>query len=142
MTPPSVVLAWCGQTGTGGAHVGSSLQLAEWPEELDALRAAPRNHLLLFENESVRVLDTRIAPGETTPLHTHRWPAALYVQSYSHFVRRDAAGTVLLDSRSMPPLPEGSALWSGPLPPHTLENVGEGEIRVLSVEIKNSAPCG
>ncbi|MFN2189360.1 MAG: hypothetical protein ACK2T3_11395 [Candidatus Promineifilaceae bacterium] len=49
-----------------------------WPEELDALVAAPENHTLLFENESLRVLDTRIAPGGTTPVHTHRWPGALY----------------------------------------------------------------
>jgi hypothetical protein len=37
----------------------------EWPDELDALIAAPRHHLLLMENESVRVLDTRVPPGET-----------------------------------------------------------------------------
>ncbi len=32
-------------------------------------------HRLLFENAHVRVFDTRIAPGEVTPAHTHRWPA-------------------------------------------------------------------
>lgn len=40
----------------------------EWPEELDALRAAPKHHALLFENDAVRVLDTNIAPGDTVPL--------------------------------------------------------------------------
>jgi len=30
----------------------------EWPEELDALTAAPANHRLLLENERVRVLET------------------------------------------------------------------------------------
>jgi quercetin dioxygenase-like cupin family protein len=48
-----------------------------WEESLDALSAAPAQHRLLFENAHVRVLDTRIAPGERTPVHTHRWPAAL-----------------------------------------------------------------
>jgi len=49
------------------------------PEELDALRAAPGHHTLLFENDRVRVLDANIAPGDTVPLHTHRWPGALYI---------------------------------------------------------------
>ena len=44
-----------------------------WPDSLDALTAAPESHRLLFENDAVRVLETRIAPGETTLLHTHRW---------------------------------------------------------------------
>jgi quercetin dioxygenase-like cupin family protein len=111
----------------------------EWPEELDALRAAPRHHALLFENEKVRVLDTNIRPGDTVPLHTHRWPSAMYVLSFSDFVRRDAAGNVLIDSRNIRTLPAGSALWSEPLAPHTLENVGERDLHVISVEQKSPA---
>jgi hypothetical protein len=113
-----------------------------WPEELDALRAAPRDHTLLFENESVRVLDTHVLPGQTVPLHTHRWPAALYVLSWSHFVRRDGDGGVLLDSRTGGKQGEGIAVWSGPLPPHTLENVGESALRVISVELKSPEAAG
>ncbi|MEJ2008750.1 MAG: hypothetical protein P8Z30_11455 [Acidobacteriota bacterium] len=102
------------------------------------MKAAPRYHLLLLENESARVLDTRIPKGETVPLHTHRWSCAMYIVSWSDFVRRDGEGKVMLDSREIEkPAPE-TALWSGPLPPHTLENVGESELRVISVELKNS----
>ena len=54
-----------------------------WPRELDALTAAPQHHQLLFENEYVRVLDTNIPPGDTTNLHTRRYPASLYVVSWS-----------------------------------------------------------
>jgi quercetin dioxygenase-like cupin family protein len=111
----------------------------EWPEELDALRAAPRHHALLFENENVRILDTNIVPGDTVPLHTHRWPSAMYILSFSSFVRCDAAGNVLLDSRNIQMLPEGSALWSEPLAPHTLQNVGERDLHVISVEVKSPA---
>jgi hypothetical protein len=70
-----------------------------WPASLDALVAAPRQHHLLLENERVRVLDTRIEPGDTTPIHTHQWPAVHYVLSWSAFVRRDAFGNVLVDTR-------------------------------------------
>jgi len=31
-----------------------------WPDELDALSAAPQNHRVLLENERVRVLQTHI----------------------------------------------------------------------------------
>ena len=108
-----------------------------WPDELDALNAAPRNHALIFENARVRVLDTRVPPGETVPLHTHRWPGVLCVLSWSDFVRRDAEGRTVADSRAMGKPPVGSAVWSAALRPHTLENVGESEIRVLCVELKN-----
>ena len=45
-----------------------------WPAELDALIAAPEQHQLLMENSKVRVLDIKIKPGETTPVHTHHRP--------------------------------------------------------------------
>jgi quercetin dioxygenase-like cupin family protein len=108
-----------------------------WPDTLDALHAAPRHHTLLFENELVRILDTHVPAGQTVPLHTHRWPAASYILNWSHFVRRDGEGAVLVDSRTGGGPAEGSAVWSAPLPPHTLENVGESELRVISVELKN-----
>jgi hypothetical protein len=113
--------------------------LPEWPDELDALVAAPHPHFLLLENEAVRVLDTRVPPGQTVPLHTHRWPGTLYLLSWSDFVRRDAEGSVLLDSRTINRPSEGAALWSPSLPPHTLENVGESTLRLISVEVKGSS---
>jgi hypothetical protein len=109
-----------------------------WPESLDALAAAPESHRILFENEDVRVLETRIAPGETTEVHTHRWPGILYVLSCGNFVRRDGDGMLLVDTREGGALPQpGTALWSGSLPPHTLENVDEAELHVIGVELKS-----
>ena len=110
-----------------------------WPDSLDALQAAPRHHRLLLENDRVRVLDTRIAPGDTVPVHTHRWPAVNHVNSWSDFVRRDAAGRILVDTRGRPaPASLPFTLWSEPLPPHTLENVGPDELHVVSIEIKDA----
>ena len=108
-----------------------------WPDRLDALVAAPANHFLIFENDRVRVLQTRIPPGQTVPLHTHRWPAVLYLESWSDFVRRDEQGNVLLDSRSAgrPKVP--GVLWLEALPPHTVENVGSSVIVNFNVELKN-----
>ena len=105
---------------------------------MDALVAAPRHHRLLFENDRVRVLDTRITPGDTVPLHTHRWPAVHEVVSWSDFVRRDAAGKVTADTRGKPaPASLPAVMWGEPLPPHTLENVGDRELHVISTELKD-----
>ena len=51
----------------------------EWPDSLDALVAAADFHRLVLETDDVRVLETTIGPGQTVPLHTHRWPSVLYV---------------------------------------------------------------
>jgi hypothetical protein len=108
-------------------------------EPLDAVTAAAGHHEVLLENDQVRVLDTRIGPGERTPVHTHSWPGVLYVLSWSDFVRYDAAGKVLVDSRTWPSRPErGATLWSAPLGPHSAHNVGGGVLRVIAVELKTS----
>src|SRR3954467_1566718 len=96
------------------------------PGELDALTAAPQHHKLLFENELVRVLDTKIPPGEITNLHTHQYAASLYIVSWSDFIRYDASGNVVVDSRTLPTVPAaGTSMWSGPLALHALENIGK-----------------
>lgn len=105
--------------------------------DLDALGAAPQYHRLLLENKHVRILDTEIPPGHTTPLHTHRWPAAHYVLSWSDFVRRDSDGAVLLDTRQTDLSRNNpQALWGAPLAAHTLENVGSSPLHIISVEMK------
>jgi quercetin dioxygenase-like cupin family protein len=101
------------------------------------MNAAPDFHELLLENEKVRVLDSLLRPGESTPVHTHRWPSVLYVIGFSDFVRKDADGAVLFDSRQSETKPApGQAFWSGPLSPHNVTNVGKSDIRIISVEIK------
>ena len=118
------------------APIAESAELL-WPEDLDAMTAAPDNHALLLENDKVRVLDSLLKPGESTPVHTHQWPSAQYVLGLSDFVRKDAQGNVLLDTRLSGSLPAaGTAFWSQPLQPHFVTNVGESDIRVISVEIK------
>jgi len=91
-----------------------------------------------FVNERVRVLNTVIRAGDQTPVHTHRWPATLYIISWSDFFRYDDEGNTLLDSRTVeafknpPPV-----VWSAPLPPHSLENIGTADLAIISVELKD-----
>jgi hypothetical protein len=104
---------------------------------LDAVTAAPDHHRILFENDRVRVLDTRIGPGEITPIHIHQWPSVLYVLNWSDVVRRDTKGNVLLDTRKSDSMPQASTIfWSEALMPHSAMNVGREEIRIIAVELK------
>lgn len=103
---------------------------------LDAMTAASDHHLVLFENDAVRILDTNVPPGGRTPVHAHEWPAALYVLSWSDFIRRDADGAVMVDSRERKIADDGAGLWLPPLPPHSIENVGAKDLRIIAVEVK------
>jgi hypothetical protein len=110
-----------------------------WPDALDAVVAAPEFHAVLFEDERVRVLDGIVRPGETVPVHTHRWAGVLYVLGSSDFVRRDPEGTVLVDTRVSGRAPiAGAASWGMPLTPHTFENVGSTDFHTVTVEMKDT----
>lgn len=101
----------------------------------DAMVKAPDHHCVLLDNGKVRVLDTKVEPGQRTPVHAHEWPAALYVLSWSDFVRYDSEGNVLLDSRSFANKPAvGSALWGGPIGPHFVENVGSAVLHIVAAD--------
>ena len=113
------------------------MKIEQWPQKLDALIAAPQHHTLLYENERVRVLDTLIRSGDSTPVHTHRNPSVFYILSWSDFVRYDGDDNVLVDTRqSSDPPPQ--VIWSDPLGPHWIENVGDTDLHVYSVEVKSS----
>lgn len=107
----------------------------KFPANLDALIAAPDHHTLMMENDKVRVLDTLIRPGDKTPIHTHANPSVFYIISWSDFIRYDGDGNVMVDTRkndSEPP----AVLWSEPLGPHAVENVGNADLHVIGVEVK------
>ena len=119
---------------------GSTSASWPWPDDLDAMIAAPGFHTVLFENDRVRVLDGRVPPGATVPVHTHRWGGVLYILATSDFVRRDPDGNVLADTRASKSTPIlGNAVWGAPLTPHSLENVGTQEFRTLTVEMKDGS---
>ena len=80
----------------------------DWPDELDALVAAPENHHLLLENDQVRVIETQVPVRATTPVHTHRWASVEYVLSTTDFIRRD--GRSVEPSRPRPTRTIGSAV--------------------------------
>ncbi len=111
---------------------------ADWPAELDAMVAAPKNHKILLENDQVRVLEVTLLPGEKEPLHHHQWPSTLYIMSAGDFVDYDSDGKVILDSRkfsqpSIYPL----TIFKNPEAPHQAENLSKTKtIKLIRVEMK------
>ncbi|GAC1670675.1 MAG: hypothetical protein NVS9B8_13810 [Candidatus Limnocylindrales bacterium] len=106
-------------------------------DDLDGVIAAPAHHRVLFENEVVRVLETTIAAGDLTPVHSHLAPTVMYVVSGSQFVRRNPAGAVMLDTRADPAFVLPRVLYSPGMPLHTLENTGADDLVVIGVELKD-----
>jgi hypothetical protein len=128
-----------GELMTSSEFFANSEQNWPWPESLDALVAAPDHHAMLLENEELRLIRTRVLPGHMVPLHTHRWPCALFILSWSHFLRRNHLCGVTLDTRLEIEVPKlNISIWQEPLPPHSLENVGGTEINTIQVEIKTT----
>lgn len=107
-------------------------------DEWDACTAAPEFHRILMENDSVRVLETIIEPGQTVPMHTHCWPAVSTVLSWSDCIRRNEDGEVVLDTGAKGlTFAPGDTMWSDPISRHTFENVGSRTVHVVTVELKN-----
>lgn len=106
---------------------------------LDGPVAAPRHHTVLFENDRIRVVDFRVKPGDTVPLHTHRWATVNYVITHSDFVSRDSDGNLKHNSRDRDSPQREGAVFCLPAfpPPHSVENIGGGEIRGVTVELKD-----
>jgi hypothetical protein len=105
-------------------------------DALDGVAVAPSNHRVIFENEQVRVLETTIATGEITPLHTHLAPTVMYVLLGSHFIRRDEAGATMVDTRANPDFVLPKVPFSAATPRHTIENTGVDALVVIGVELK------
>lgn len=110
---------------------------ATWPADLDGVVAAPDHHEVLFENDHVRVIETIVRVGDTTPIHTHP-RTVMYVVSGDQFIRRDDTGAVMVDTRQhgegfeMP-----AVIWSDGTPPHVIENPGHEDLIVIGVELKD-----
>jgi len=99
------------------------------PSDLDPLKAAPDTHKLAFENAFVRVLEVRVPPGKTEPLHSHPRRVVVYLSDFNTRVT-EKGGKPQDNLRKA-----GLVRWSEPMV-HTVENIGQTEGHVISVELK------
>ncbi|RZJ85044.1 MAG: hypothetical protein EOO20_20490, partial [Chryseobacterium sp.] len=51
----------------------------KWPDSLDAMVAAPKNHRLVYEDSNVRVLMVALDSKKSEPIHTHKWNSIMWI---------------------------------------------------------------
>ena len=66
---------WAQNARQGGALVW------RWPDSMDSINAAPKNHAVLFENDHVRLLEVVVQPGETEAMHGHKYPSVFIMDA-------------------------------------------------------------
>ncbi len=109
-----------------------------WPQELDAIVAAPANHKVMLENDHVRVLDVTVAPGERENLHAHSRRSFMYLMYEGVYRDYGPNGELLSENKVAPPpnqFPMG--LWLDPQGPHAVENLDSRPVRLIRVELKD-----
>ena len=95
----------------------------------DAVKTAPDNYKVLFENERVRLLEYRDQPGNKTAMHSH--PDVLaYAISGGKFKFTLANGESFEAA-----LGAGESMFNE-AHEHSMENIGETAAHVLLVELK------
>ena len=106
--------------------------LADLPAT-DAVKIHDPNMTVVLENEYVRVLSVRVAPGEKEPWHTHTWPAVVV---YFHLPPSQR----LLPDGTKTPRAELTKLQvtydSNSQPVHSVENLGKEWYQAYRVELK------
>jgi beta-alanine degradation protein BauB len=101
---------------------------------LDPAETNPQHYKVVFENESVRVLEYTDKPGDQTTPHAH--PDSV-MHTLSSFKRRLYRG----DERHDVEMAAGFTGWL-PAQQHSGHNIGDTDTHVLFVELKggNTAP--
>lgn len=112
-------------------------QKQEWPAHLDAVVAAPTSHIVLMENDAVRILRVVIAPGHKEPAHTHQWPSTFilvhparirYYDANDHFQFETDGTAAQFATESV-----------GPEGLHSVENIDSRPYEALRIEYKKSS---
>lgn len=98
--------------------------------QLDPVLTNPDLYRVLFENETVRVLEYRDGPGDRTTPHRHP-DSVMY--TLSSFDRRLISGDLEREVR----IESGTVSWL-PAQEHAGVNIGETDTHVLFVELKGS----
>lgn len=50
-----------------------------WPDSLDAIIAAPKNHKVVYEDSTIRILQVLLDSHKEEPIHTHKWKSIMWI---------------------------------------------------------------
>ena len=150
---------WTAAAGVAGLlAVAAAAQVKpigwSWPDSMEALRADPKDHKLLYEDENIRILELIDVAGKTVPAHTHPSPSLLLVDQDSKYVLKfdctDAVycnGGKPIDNTPSPETAYPLVLRLPPQGPHTVVYApatdGNGAVfHAYRIEYKKLDPSG
>ena len=96
---------------------------------VDVVTVAPDVKVLL-ENDRVRVLESKLKPGEVEGMHTHP-------EYIAYFLTPTTVEITTPDGKSVVKKPPAGKVLYGSGAEHRIKNVGDTLQRVLVIEIKN-----
>jgi len=97
----------------------------------DAAIVAPDAYRVVFENEHVRVLELRMAPGERTEPHGHPDMVVVMVEGGTFRFAGPHASSTPADLD----IPSGTMSFQ-PADRHTTENIGTAAVHGFLIELK------
>ena len=110
----------------------------------DAVTAAPYSHRVMFEDEHVRVLEIRLPPGASEPVHIHALPSVIHGETggeggakFLYTEYRWMNGEFIKVRENEVEASAGArAVWTGPEGPHSITNIGPVGVKFTRVEVK------
>jgi beta-alanine degradation protein BauB len=97
--------------------------------EVDPVAVSPDKYKVLLDNESARVVEYSINPGERDSSHTH--PAKVSYVLSGGTLRISVDGSSFLSEEK-----RGEVIWRGSVPRHFAENTGTTPVRIVLFEVK------
>ena len=112
--------------------------------DFDAVVVAPNSHLVLFENDEIRVLRVEVAPGTTEPVHSHAWPSVMYFeqpQPITYITYKLVNGRPVETERfDAPALEVSQTIKVEPESLHAVKNRGSKPFVAVRIELKKGDP--
>jgi hypothetical protein len=97
----------------------------------DAVLIDPESHVVVFENEHVRVIENISAPGKTSPMHSHGTMLIVSLDLARLKLTMPGQDPIILDLRP------GQVMWIED-PEHAWELLA-GQLHVIGIEVKSAA---
>ena len=120
----------------------STTEKWEWPENLDALKAAPDNHKIVYEDNDVRVLAVILDGKKSEPIHTHKWKSVMWIAKpivpcQINNYKKDGNGNLIKsDSVIIKEMPVDIGQLISPEGPTSITNLGSENGVAYRVEFK------
>ena len=113
-----------------------------WPENLDALKAAPDNHKVVYEDGNVRVLAVILDGKKSEPIHTHKWKSIMWIAKpivpcqINNYKKGENGNLVKSDSVTINEMPVNIGQLVDPEGPTSITNLGSEKGVAYRVEFK------